>query len=79
MFQSYAAEAGPERAEQPIETAGMSDEILQKVRTARNGRFASRWVEQRVGLWLPPWMQVVMVNGTAVGFRKLRLCEMLWC
>ncbi len=30
-IQSYAAEAGPERAEQPIETAGMSDDILQKV------------------------------------------------
>lgn len=30
-LQSYAAEAGPESAEQPMEEAGMSDEVLQKL------------------------------------------------
>jgi pre-mRNA-processing factor 19 len=31
FHQSYAAEAGPEAAEQPMEEAGMSDEVLQKL------------------------------------------------
>ena len=30
-LQAYGAEAGPETAEQPVEEAGMTDEILQKV------------------------------------------------
>jgi len=29
-LQAYAAEAGAERAEEPMEEAGMSDEIIQK-------------------------------------------------
>ena len=31
IFQAYAAEAGPQNAEEPMEEAGMSDEIIQKV------------------------------------------------
>ena len=31
MLQAYAAEAGAERAEEPMEEAGMSDDIIQKV------------------------------------------------
>jgi hypothetical protein len=31
LFQAYAAEAGPEAAQQPIEEAGMSEEVIQKV------------------------------------------------
>jgi len=30
ILQAYAAEAGAERAEEPMEEAGMSDEIIQK-------------------------------------------------
>ena len=30
VLQAYAAEAGAERAEEPMEEAGMSDEIIQK-------------------------------------------------
>jgi len=30
LLQAYAAEAGAERAEEPMEEAGMSDEIIQK-------------------------------------------------
>jgi len=30
LLQAYAAEAGTERAEEPMEEAGMSDEIIQK-------------------------------------------------
>jgi len=30
LWQAYAAEAGTERAEEPMEEAGMSDEIIQK-------------------------------------------------
>ena len=32
ILQAYAAEAGAERAEEPMEEAGMSDEIIQKAR-----------------------------------------------
>jgi hypothetical protein len=31
VCQAYAAEAGPEAAQQPIEEAGMSEEVIQKV------------------------------------------------
>lgn len=31
VLQVYGAEAGPETAEQPMEEAGMSDEVLQKL------------------------------------------------
>jgi len=33
VLQAYAAEAGAERAEEPMEEAGMSDEIIQKAGT----------------------------------------------
>jgi len=38
VLQAYAAEAGAERAEEPMEEAGMSEEIIQKARL--NQRFA---------------------------------------
>ena len=37
--QVYAAEAGPEAAQQPIEEAGMSEEVIQKVRVLHTSRF----------------------------------------
>jgi pre-mRNA-processing factor 19 len=39
---AYASEAGPEKAEQPMEAAGMTDEILQKLQDKATGLTAER-------------------------------------
>ena len=36
-MQAYAAEAGAERAEEPMEEAGMSEEIIQKAGIVHSG------------------------------------------
>ena len=46
-FQAYAAEAGPEAAQQPIEEAGMSEEVIQKVSWSQCVEWAcwaGRWI-----------------------------------